>query len=976
MDETILLIDTIVEKTRYVYVFNYKCKDVSEFIEKIKEIIKQNKTENDFNQIDFLKLNNYLKKLLEEISLFQDEEWFRKFLNSSLPLAKKIDQINEILTSIKSSLESHGFKCLDISKDDLISDFIRIDDILKNSQYLSKQIIQERQNEIEDFLIQIYSLNSTLYQQEKSSIFENSLYKNYNGTMLSTNKKVLITQLVHRDKFSRLFPILSKIHHPYFEKFIGVSSDSSSIKFITRNKGIKLKDLLYDCVDTDDYDQIFELNDGDLTIIAYKIAQAMSYLHSQRVFHRDLNISNIFIAKGIDPIQKLRKREIQDEKLTKTESNSKDEDDSDVECESDEDDEVYPIITHLSNSRLFTNECLIGMTNFNYNSSSSSNFIAPDHLDNHSYDEKIDVFAFGAILYEILERKAPFEEYSFHTISVKLKKGERPKITNCPTKLKELINKCWNQIPDIRPTFDQIMEIMRSDKIVFPCDSEKSDLILRFYEENSIKSKKVKDCLDKFSNINNEIQDAYQYKFELLTARTILDGYKYLLQTSKYSFKENNSDEIEAKLDSLLNNLSNFSSVVKNTHYDEFIQNLDQDPVTKITEDICNTMMTIFNSMRDLNFTVIHYEERDEDLVFDYRELGYFFYNKTNFFKYSPLIDQINDFLQERKLDGEVSNEELLQRLKDLFAPFKSFEIKREYFKLYEDQYKQGGTSCVFCGKDIEFDTDVAIKTYSKVYLSRGEKTLITLRREIGYLTKLKNEFIVDFKGFSVSDENDDQLVWLVFEYVPSNLTDIVSYLSPVQKTQIAYKIAQAMEYLHSQQILHRDLKSSNVLIDSYYNPKITDFGFSRSDLNLPNMSRNIGTPNYMAPEVISSNRYGIAADVFSFGMLLYEIYTEKIPFDNLSPSRIEGKILKGVKLEFHSDCQKELVKLIKECTNKEAKLRPSFEQILFRMRDNDISFLNVADEKDKDEEYKEMEKEIIDFYQEKKNEIEEKNKK
>ena len=167
MDETILLIDTIVEKTRYVYVFNYKCKDVSEFIEKIKEIIKQNKTENDFNQIDFLKLNNYLKKLLEEISLFQDEEWFRKFLNSSLPLAKKIDQINEILTSIKSSLESHGFKCLDISKDDLISDFIRIDDILKNSQYLSKQIIQERQNEIEDFLIQIYSLNSTLYQQEK-----------------------------------------------------------------------------------------------------------------------------------------------------------------------------------------------------------------------------------------------------------------------------------------------------------------------------------------------------------------------------------------------------------------------------------------------------------------------------------------------------------------------------------------------------------------------------------------------------------------------------------------------------------------------------------------------------------------------------------------------------------------------------------------------------------------------------------------
>lgn len=975
MDTIVSLIGTIIQEACHTFIFNNKCQVVSTIIEEIKIQLAKNEINAESNQKIISKLIKSLQNLLNLILSLQNEDWFRSILGTETLLPTIIKEINLILNDINSLIKSLGLHSINIPSDDLTSDFIRIDDILKSMQYENNEVIQLRQKEIENYLIQIYSIDTSLFpslNQQKAICTSNTLYfKTYNDKMTSTQENVTITILKQRDKFSRLFPILTKIRHPYFESLVGVSVGNALPIFITRKKGIELKDLISKSFDDTKYDECFELMNGDRTIIAFKIAQAMSYLHSQGIIHRDLNPYNIFISRGFDPFRadQIKNNIISngnDAKIKKR-SETEEEDDS-----YDEDTDIFPIITQFANSRLLTNNSVLGMTNFDDSSMSSSRFIAPELIDNHSYDEKVDVFAFGTILYELLTNKAPYSELTFSDISHNVKTGKRPPIpSNCPDSLKNLIEGCWCQFSDDRYTFDQIIEKMINETIHFPCDRSISN-IEKLYSENKIKSREVEACLDQIDKITKEISNVYQYRFEFFSARSILNNYKYILRNSKYSFIEDQSEkENKTILNSLLENLKKLLSIVIDTNYENFYHNLDERDVNQVSNDLQESMVKIYDTMTKLGFIVIKYEEKNDDIVFDYRELLALFYNKTDFVKYSPLIDQVNDFLSEKNLDGCVSDDDLHRRLKDLFSPFKNYEVSRDEFNVNKHPFNIGGTSMVYLGKDNLTKKEVAIKTYSKNYLTNGEKVLINLRREIGYLTKLKSkEFIVDFKGFNLINPNEDdeydenQLIWLIFESIPNQLKEIINELTEFQKTKIAFQIAKGMEYLHSNQVLHRDLKANNILIDDDYNPKIADFGFSRSDLMLPNMSNVIGTVNYMAPEVKSSNKYGIAADVYSFGMLLIEIFTGETPSSSLADTQIKSKFLSGLK------CSKDLMKLIEECTDTNPVFRPTFKQIVRRMIDNEISFLEVENIDDQDDDYIEQKDFITMFYDEKRREL------
>lgn len=103
--------------------------------------------------------------------------------------------------------------------------------------------------------------------------------------------------------------------------------------------------------------------------------------------------------------------------------------------------------------------------------------------------------------------------------------------------------------------------------------------------------------------------------------------------------------------------------------------------------------------------------------------------------------------------------------------------------------------------------------------------------------------------------------------------------LSWMDKRRIALEIARGMNYLHSFQppIIHRDLKSLNVLIDEHLRAKIGDFGWTRPKAD--KMTAKIGTFQWMAPEVITSESYSEKADVYSFGIILWEIATREPPY-------------------------------------------------------------------------------------------------
>ncbi|KAK1946626.1 putative serine/threonine-protein kinase drkA [Phytophthora citrophthora] len=162
-------------------------------------------------------------------------------------------------------------------------------------------------------------------------------------------------------------------------------------------------------------------------------------------------------------------------------------------------------------------------------------------------------------------------------------------------------------------------------------------------------------------------------------------------------------------------------------------------------------------------------------------------------------------------------------------------------------------------------------------------------------------------------------------------------------KVKIAMDIADGLAYLHSMEpnILHRDLKSRNVLLTSQLNAKLTDFGVSRErsdDL----MTNAVGTSLWMAPEVMIGGHYDGKADVFSFGVLLSELDTHFMPYANVrNPNGrkpTETVILQMVatgklQVEFSRDCPLDLLTLAHACISVDPKDRPTAAEALYKLQ-------------------------------------------
>lgn len=132
-----------------------------------------------------------------------------------------------------------------------------------------------------------------------------------------------------------------------------------------------------------------------------------------------------------------------------------------------------------------------------------------------------------------------------------------------------------------------------------------------------------------------------------------------------------------------------------------------------------------------------------------------------------------------------------------------------------------------------------------------------------------------------------------MFEFMQNGtLTDLIrSHKVPIDFFRIAAEIAMGMNYLHLCSIMHRDLKSGNILLDAHGTVKISDFGLS-CVLDLSgshDLTAETGTYRWMAPEVIRHEPYSTKADVYSFGIVLWEMITKDQPFRGLTP--IQGNL-------------------------------------------------------------------------------------
>jgi len=149
---------------------------------------------------------------------------------------------------------------------------------------------------------------------------------------------------------------------------------------------------------------------------------------------------------------------------------------------------------------------------------------------------------------------------------------------------------------------------------------------------------------------------------------------------------------------------------------------------------------------------------------------------------------------------------------------------------------------------------------------------------------------------------------------------------------RVAAGTARGMCYLHSGNppVLHRDLKSANILLDESYTAKLADFGLSRLKAVRSGMTGNCGTVQWMAPEVLCNEHYAEPADVFSFGIILWEMLSKECPYDGMTPIQCALSVLNENKRPAIPDwCPQPLRALIKNCVERDPLSRPTFTQIL-----------------------------------------------
>ncbi|KAK3440786.1 serine/threonine-protein kinase STY13 [Eucalyptus grandis] len=157
---------------------------------------------------------------------------------------------------------------------------------------------------------------------------------------------------------------------------------------------------------------------------------------------------------------------------------------------------------------------------------------------------------------------------------------------------------------------------------------------------------------------------------------------------------------------------------------------------------------------------------------------------------------------------------------------------------------------------------------------------------------------------------------------------------------QLALDLSRGLNYLHSKKIVHRDVKTENMLLDSRRNLKIADFGVARVEAQNPgDMTGETGTLGYMAPEVLDGKPYNRSCDVYSFGICLWEIYCCDMPYPNLSFADVSSAVvLQNLRPEIPRCCPGALANIMRRCWDANPDKRLEMDEVVHLLEAIDTS--------------------------------------
>jgi len=214
------------------------------------------------------------------------------------------------------------------------------------------------------------------------------------------------------------------------------------------------------------------------------------------------------------------------------------------------------------------------------------------------------------------------------------------------------------------------------------------------------------------------------------------------------------------------------------------------------------------------------------------------------------------------------------------------------------------------------------------------DHALQEFRKELQILTRLRHPNIVLLMGASTNPPNLTFVTEFLaggslFDILQAKKLTIDAYLFK----RMSREIAQGMNYLHLSGIIHRDLKSLNILLDHNNTVKICDFGLSKMKTDSDVMTKKIGTPIWMAPELIRGEEYSEKVDIYAYGIMLWEMGTGELPYANMDSIQIAVAVSsKGLRPPVPDKWPPFLKELAQQCWHENHSARPTFQQILDKL--------------------------------------------